>query len=105
MYVRKHGKGGEVCNFAEADDGYVCGHVETMKDQIDRTIRLERFGGSGDSSSGIDVVWTATDPERGGRRVVGWYRNATVFRERQQFGKCPSVQLKRDKLMRRLIGN
>src|SRR5207245_524546 len=26
------------------------------------------------------VVFVATDPDRGGQRVVGWYRNATVHR-------------------------
>lgn len=29
-------------------------------------------------AGGVDVVWTATSPERD-RVVVGWYRNATVF--------------------------
>ena len=34
-------------------------------------------------TEGVDVVWTATSPERG-RVVVGWYRNATVFRHLQR---------------------
>ena len=33
-------------------------------------------------TDGVDAVWTATSPERG-RVVVGWYRNATVFRHLQ----------------------
>jgi hypothetical protein len=44
------------------------------------------------------VIWTATDPEEGGRKLVGWYRNATVFRERQHFARPPSRQHARDKL-------
>lgn len=31
----------------------------------------------------VDVVWTATRPKEGGRVVVGWYRNATVFRRKR----------------------
>lgn len=97
-YVDKHKVGAEICNFLIADDGYVYGHVETIKKDSDRKIRLESFGGKGDSVSGIDVVWTATEPDEGGRRVVGWYRNATVFRERQEFSRLPSQQHKRDQV-------
>ncbi|MCF8057571.1 MAG: hypothetical protein K9K37_13165 [Desulfocapsa sp.] len=95
-YVDENETGHEVCNFLIANDGYVYGHVETIKKDKDRAIRLEAFGGEGDHSSGIDVVWTATDPDNGGRRVVGWYRNATVFRERQTFSRKPSRQHARD---------
>lgn len=95
-YVAENKVGGEVCNFLIADDGYVYGHVETIKKDSDREIRLESFGGTGDSASGIDVVWTATHPEEGGRRVVGWYRDATVFRKRENFSRSPSKQHVRD---------
>jgi len=40
----------------------------------------------------FDVVWAATDPEEGGHKVVGWYRYATLFRERQEFAEPPSRQ-------------
>lgn len=33
-----------------------------------------------DFVEGVTVVWCATVPEKGMRCVVGWYRNATVFR-------------------------
>jgi len=95
-YVDENETGHEVCNFLIANDGYVYGHVETIKKDKDRAIRLEAFGGEGNESSGVDVVWTATDPDNGGRRVVGWYRNAIVFRERQTFSRKPSRQHARD---------
>jgi hypothetical protein len=95
-YIDENNTGGEVCNFLITDDGYVYGHVETIKKDHDRAIRLESFGGKGDRASGIDVVWTATDPDEGGRRVVGWYRDATVFRERKDFSRRPSKQHARD---------
>ena len=34
--------------------------------------------------SGVDVIWTAPSPG-GGRYVVGWYRDATVFRYLQEY--------------------
>jgi putative restriction endonuclease len=36
-------------------------------------------GSTGDRLDGVTVVWTATDPDEGGTKVVGWYRNATVY--------------------------
>jgi hypothetical protein len=70
-YVSENNDGGEVCNLLAADDGMVYGHVETIKNESDRNIRIESIGGSGDRVSGVDVIWTATDPNEGGRRVVG----------------------------------
>jgi len=97
-YIDENATGGEVCNFLITDNGYVYGHVETIKDKLDRKIRIESFGGSGDSASGVDVIWTATDPDEGGRRVVGWYLDATVFRERQNFTHAPSKQHNKDQI-------
>lgn len=97
-YVEEHGIGGEICNFLQADDGCVYGHVETIKNDEDREIRIEKLGGSGDFVEGVDVVWTATHPKKGGRRVVGWYKDATVFRKRQHFRKAPSRQHRIDKV-------
>src|SRR5208282_5710824 len=39
QYVNEHGRGHEVCNFLRCTDGYVYGHVETIKK--DTTVRLE----------------------------------------------------------------
>jgi hypothetical protein len=104
QYVKEHGKGHEVCNFLRCKDGYVYGHVETIKKDIDRQIRIENIfanAGKGDpeSVSGVDVVWIATNPDEGGRRVVGWYRDATVYRRRQEFEKALLTrQHKRDEI-------
>jgi hypothetical protein len=43
---------------------------------------------------GVTVVLTATDPDSGGRVVVGWYRNATVWKTRQ----TPAAQLSRQRM-------
>jgi hypothetical protein len=97
-YVVENKSGHEVCNFLACRDGNVYGHVETIHGKKDRRIRIEGLGGSGEYVDGVDVVWTATDPENGGRRVVGWYRGATVFRDRQNFPRPPSGQHARDRI-------
>ena len=48
----------------------------------DAQIHIERLGAprSAKEISGVTVIWTATNPNGGGRRVVGYYQNATVRR-------------------------
>ena len=59
-------------NFLEADDGYLYGHFETIKDDVDRDVKIERLGTSTSANyiDGVDVVWTAT--------VDGWIRAASL---------------------------
>lgn len=47
-----------------------------------QTIDVTRLGAPEDADSATDVlvIWMATQP-RGGRRIVGWYDHATVFRK------------------------
>jgi hypothetical protein len=49
-------------------------------------IALERIqsGFSGESLNKVMVVYVATDPLRGGQRIVGWYRSSTVYRFPQE---------------------
>ncbi|MDN5005547.1 protein NO VEIN domain-containing protein [Bradyrhizobium sp. GCM10027634] len=98
-WVRKNKDGGETCNFLACDDGYVYGHVETIKGKIDRPISIELVGAKPNAPfvDHIDVVWTATDPNKKGRWVVGWYRDARVYRERVPFTKPPSTQHRLEK--------
>lgn len=92
-FPRANGYCGEECNFVPGDDGYVYGHFETIKGEADRQVRIERLGAAPSDKyvDGVDVVWTA--PERGNdpRVVVGWYRDARVYRQRQRYdGDQPS---------------
>lgn len=89
----------EECNFVPCEDGFVYGHFETVKGTVDRQVRIERLGSGRNDEyiDGIDVVWTA--PTRGNdpRTVVGWFKNARVYRHRQKFGKnFPSEKHRRD---------
>lgn len=87
-YVKKEGRGYEVCNFSP-DNDTLYGYVQAPGAQIN----LDRLGAnSGDDSiAGTTVIWTATRPG-GGTTIVGWYKDATVFRDYQRFKKAPRAQ-------------
>lgn len=71
--------GHEVCNFTPCK-GNVYGYVQPTG-----RISVDRLGAtkSSDQAEGVTVIWTA-GPDTGGTAIVGWYTNATVFREIQQ---------------------
>lgn len=93
-YVKEHGIGHEVCNFSpNPDDGYLYGYVQPIAE----TINLKRLdeNNNGISVSNVTVVWVATHrTEKGsqGAKIVGWYRNATVFTTFQPFSHVPALQ-------------
>ncbi|MEH2921131.1 HNH endonuclease [Samsonia erythrinae] len=70
--------GHEVCNFTNSD-GYVYGYVQPTGQ-----IKIEKLGANkrDEKIDGVTVVWLA-GPDSGGTAVVGWYKNATIFREPQ----------------------
>ena len=73
----KHPVKEEIHNF-HPYRGYVYGYVAAPH----YSIQLKKLGAENKdqpSVGGIDVIWTAPAPQ-GGRYVVGWYRDATVFR-------------------------
>lgn len=80
-YPKEHGECGEIFNF-RPHHGRVYGHVE----MLNKSIKIERLGASPGAASaeGVTVVWTAPDPSSGGRKVVGWYRNAEVYSHRSE---------------------
>ena len=86
-YVQKNATGGEVRNF-EPVNGRCYGYVRTKGGG---QVNLVRLGADPDAeyADNVTVVFTATFtatlPERVRERVVvGWYRNARVWRERQR---------------------
>ena len=85
-WVEQTGRGGEVVNFAP-HDGHVYGYVHHGSDQtpwpIDTKRIAHRVDESIDDAESIDnvlIVWVAPLEGRSPTVVVGWYRNATVFR-------------------------
>ena len=89
-YVDEHGRGEEEYNFTSFY-GKLYGFVETGhykfsgKEEKIRRInigRIDKSAKKSDSVSGVTVFFCAT-PSVGSRVIVGFYRNATVVRERQ----------------------
>ena len=82
-WVRKTKTGHEVYNFAP-HRGRCYGYVRPPGSGW--TINIDRLGANpGDNYvDGVLVVWVARDPRAGGGLVVvGWYKNARVYREHQ----------------------
>ena len=50
------------------------------------TINIGNLGAASDDDEigGVLVIWTATNPDQGGRYIVGWWHNATVYRSIRQ---------------------
>lgn len=77
-------------NFLEEEDGFCYGYCMTLDKSthvdredphgvdLGRLVGRERVWKLGEVAENIDVVFISTNP-RGGRYVVGWYKNATVF--------------------------
>jgi hypothetical protein len=85
-YITKYGFGHEIFNYQPFQNA-VYGYVQPpgRKDQWKESkINLTRLGASARdlSLSGVLAIWVATSP-LGGAFVVGWYRNATVYRDWQ----------------------
>lgn len=97
-YVKEHGMGHEVCNFApNPSDGYVYGYVQPTSETINLN-RLDK-NNNGISVSDVTVVWVATHKVKNkslGAKIVGWYRNATVFSTFQPFNPVPDLQREND---------
>lgn len=86
-YVVKNGMGHEVCNFL-SHSGMLYGFVQGGGQGINIT-RLGAETNDGDIK-GVTVVWTAKRPN-GRTVIVGWYRDATVFRKYQKHTNTPPV--------------
>jgi hypothetical protein len=80
-HVEIHGEGGEIYNFQPADDGCYYGYVEPQGKN--KTINIKRIDqGISESATSVDgvlVVWTAKNP-KGGKTIVGFYENATIYK-------------------------
>lgn len=84
-FVDKHGFGFEIFNF-HPFAGKVYGYVQPPhREGKEGRIAIKQLGASlGDNTvSDVLAVFVAKSPKSKVRRVVGWYKNATVFRDRQ----------------------
>lgn len=90
-YVEEEGRGHEVCNFSEYK-GRVYGYVEPVGKPENKQIKLERLGANINDEvlEKITVVWTATRPS-GGTVIIGWYKDAKIYRNYKDFKKIPPM--------------
>jgi hypothetical protein len=75
-YLRTGGTAHEAFNFKCTPDGRFLGHFPGRHGHVN----LKRIDNreSGSELSGVTVIWVSRPPGHS-LRVVGWYRNATVF--------------------------
>lgn len=93
-YVKRHGRGHEVCNFSRVGDT-LYGYAQPPKGT--KRLNLKRLGAGDDDESvdGVTIVWTAFK-EKVGTVIVGWYTNATVYRHYQKFDRVPLTQARNE---------
>lgn len=92
-HIKRGGKynsyaiGHEVCNFSSSN-GTLYGYVQSAG-----KINIARLGASktDESISGVTVIWTAV-PKSGGTVVIGWYKDATIYRSAQPIKKPSKLQ-------------
>ena len=79
-YIKENKFGHEVYNFLPKN-GFVYGFVQPPRST---TMHIERLGTDqkDDSIDDVLAVWVAKRPT-GGNVIVGWYKNATLFKEYQ----------------------
>jgi hypothetical protein len=86
-FVKEHGYGHEIFNF-QPFEGKVFGYVQPPGSAYNGDsgpgINIERLGASAqdDLRPGVIAIWVATSPQ-GGSLIVGWYKNATIYRHWQ----------------------
>lgn len=87
--------GHEAFNFRREKDGFCYGYVQPprgKKKNNNPRLNIGRINPAckkSDYVKDVLVIWVATKPKEygGGQYVVGWYKNATVFREFQLLNK------------------
>jgi hypothetical protein len=82
--------GNEAFNFLPLNGevlGYFQPQLQPLAVRLEHpsTIALGRIEArfKGEELKGVLAVFVATDPKRGGQRIVGWFREATVYRHAQ----------------------
>ena len=84
-YLDAHQHGAESFNFLPTDGGIVRGYRPPGDREQTNLMRLgvDRSQGQLD---GVLVIWMAREPGTGRTLIVGWYRNATVYRTARDGG-------------------
>ena len=105
-YVREESDAMEKYNFLSCDDGLCRGYVEVShvngykaKDGRPKRIGIERIDNNFKDKDAIDgmIVIFFAKPDKGEHVIVGWYENATVYRNYQLYkGRFYNIAAKAD---------
>ncbi|MCU1801409.1 DUF3883 domain-containing protein [Pectobacterium parvum] len=79
-YVNKNKIGGEIINFYPSNEMYY-GYVRNKGDFNLKKLTSDRDVIKKGHVDGVDIVWVAKGEK--GRVIVGWYKNARVYKQRQ----------------------
>ncbi|MDT3322022.1 HNH endonuclease [Shewanella sp. SP1S2-4] len=92
--------GHEVCNFSNVDSK-VYGYVQPTG-----RLNIVKLGAgkNDDCINNITVIWTA-GPNSGGTAIVGWYKNATVYRDAQLLNAPSELQIQNGISMYRILAD
>ena len=71
--------GHEIHNFKSFNGTYY-GYVQSTKDNIEVS-RIDRD--AKEKAENVLVIWCATREKTRGQVIIGWYKNATIYREHQ----------------------
>ena len=87
-YIQKNKTGHEQCDFLPTD-GWLYGYVPLKwnEDTYEPTnINIDRIGANpaDDHLEGTDVIFFSRNPEDGNTYIIGWYRNATLYRKARE---------------------
>jgi tetratricopeptide (TPR) repeat protein len=86
-YVEEFKEGAEQYNFLDIN-GYYYGFVETKSNRGNRNkLHIEKIEGIDSSASeanNVLVIWMAKDPTSKHTKMIGWYKDATVYRVYQE---------------------
>ena len=84
-YLQGHPHGGEAFNFSVSHAGTMRGYRPPGAGEKTNITRMGAANRA-DHIDGALVIWLAKEPASGQTLIVGWYRNATVFRDAQDGG-------------------
>lgn len=81
-YVKENQNGGEVYNFKEISGKY----FGYSRNQNGKSFDLTKVGANKkeESITGLTVIFFATNPRYGGQYVIGWYKNATIYKKTKE---------------------
>src|SRR5207245_3543906 len=84
--------GSELFNFTRKG-GSLYGFVKGgSRSSAFKLSRIDPKAGRADELDHVTVIFVARDPNGGGQRVVGWYKDATVYREWKDHPIQPSYK-------------